>query len=56
MVEWWAVITIPFLKVPLELNGAREVAVDWRVAPAGVHENTPVGDVTCDVTWAAEAG
>jgi hypothetical protein len=51
--EWWAVITIPFIRIPLESNGARDVAVEWRIAPSGTDRGTPVGDVTCDVRWAA---
>jgi len=51
--EWWAVVTIPFVKVPLEANGAREVAVEWRPTPAGIQQATPMGDVVCDVKWAA---
>lgn len=50
--EWWAVITIPFIRIPLETSGAREVAVEWRVTPAAVQQGTPMGDVACDVTWA----
>jgi hypothetical protein len=51
--EWWAVVTIPFVKVPLERSGAREVVVEWRAAPAGVQQGTAVGEVVCDVKWAA---
>jgi hypothetical protein len=50
--EWWAVVTVPFVKVPLEQSGAREVVVEWRATPAGIQEGTAVGDVVCDVKWA----
>jgi hypothetical protein len=52
--EWWAVVTIPFVKVPLEASGARAVGVEWRATPAGVQQGTAVGDVVCEVTWRAE--
>ena len=50
--EWWAVVTVPFVKVPLEKSGACEVAVEWRATPAGIQQGTAVGDVVCDVNWA----
>ncbi|HEY4219950.1 MAG TPA: hypothetical protein VGO62_01380, partial [Myxococcota bacterium] len=31
--EWWSLVSVPFVKLPLEANGAKDVTVDWRVAP-----------------------
>ncbi len=53
--EWWALVTVPFVAVPLTANGTRDVTVRWRVQPGGLDRGIAVGDVTLDVGWAAAA-
>ena len=50
--EWWAVVTVPFVQVPLAANGTRDVIVRWRVQPGGLERGIAVGDVILDVGWA----
>jgi hypothetical protein len=50
--EWWSLVTVPFVEVPLAASGARDVSVDWRLEPRGLDRGVAVGDVTWDVRWA----
>jgi hypothetical protein len=52
--EWWAVVTVPFVVVPLTAGGARDVTVDWRLEPSGEQQGVPVGAAILDVRWAAD--
>ena len=51
--EWWSLVTVPFVQVPLGANGAREVKVEWRITPAGLLRGVAVGEVVWDVGWAS---
>ena len=50
--EWWCLVSVPFVKMPLEKNGAVGVDVKWRVAPSKAAGAVPLGDATWAVTWA----
>jgi hypothetical protein len=52
--EWWAVVTVPFVVIPLTAGGARNVTVEWRLEPSGVQQGVPVGAAILDVGWAAD--
>jgi hypothetical protein len=49
--EWWSLVTVPFVVVPLTASGARDVAVEWRIKPAGTDRGVPVADVEWQVRW-----
>jgi hypothetical protein len=49
--EWWCLVTVPFVVVPLTATGARDVSVAWRVQPRGLDRGVAVGEVTWDVRW-----
>lgn len=49
--EWWSLVTVPFVVVPLTSNGARDVGLEWRIEPTGVEQRVEVGDVLWDVRW-----
>jgi hypothetical protein len=51
--EWWSLVTVPFVQVPLRANGARDVKVEWRIAPTGLLRGVAVGEVVWDVGWAS---
>jgi hypothetical protein len=51
--EWWSLVTVPFVVIPLTQTGARDVAAEWRIEPGGRDRDVPVGDVVWDVRWAA---
>ena len=51
--EWWCLTGVPFLVLPLTANGAREVAVEWRLQPQGEQQGVPLGDVHWDIRWQA---
>jgi hypothetical protein len=52
--EWWSLVTVPFVVVPLTASGAREVAADWRIRPGGLDRGVKVADVEWDVRWKAD--
>jgi hypothetical protein len=52
--EWWAVVTVPFVVIPLTAGGARDVTVEWRLEPSGVQEGVPLGAAILDVAWTAD--
>jgi hypothetical protein len=52
--EWWSLVTAPFVVVPLTVNGARDVSVDWRVEPRGTDRGVAVGNVTWAVRWSIQ--
>ena len=43
--EWWSLVTVQFVVVPLTANGARDVGLEWRIEPTGVEQGVEVGDV-----------
>ena len=45
--EWWSLVTIPFVGVPLETKGASEVSATWKVWQRGEDR------VVWDVQWKA---
>jgi hypothetical protein len=51
--EWWSLVTVPFVVLPLTASGARDVAVEWRIEPRGRDRGVAVGDVVWDVRWTA---
>ena len=53
--EWWSLVTVPFVVIPLTANGARDVTAEWRVEPRGQEHGVATGDVVWDVRWAASA-
>lgn len=53
--EWWSLVTVPFVVVPLTASGARDVTAEWRIEPRGQEHGVATGDVTWDVRWAPSA-
>lgn len=51
--EWWSLVTVPFVVIPLTASGARDVAVEWRIEPRGLDRGVPMGDVRWEVRWGA---
>lgn len=51
--EWWSLVTVPFVAVPLTASGARDVSVEWKIEPRGVDRGVAVGDVLWHVRWGA---
>jgi hypothetical protein len=49
--EWWSLVSIPFLRVPLEKNGAKDVDVKWATTITDARAQVPLGTVTWDVRW-----
>jgi hypothetical protein len=49
--EWWSLVTVPFVVVPLTASGARDVTAEWRIQPRGLDRGVSVGDVEWDVSW-----
>jgi hypothetical protein len=50
--EWWSLVTVPFVVVPLTASGARDVTAEWRIQPRGLDRGVSVGEVEWDVSWA----
>jgi hypothetical protein len=50
--EWWSLVTVPFVQVPLSADGARDVRVEWRITTTGLQQGVAVGEVVWDVRWA----
>jgi len=53
--EWWSLVTVPFVVIPLTASGARDVTAEWRVEPRGQEHGVATGDVVWGVRWAASA-
>jgi hypothetical protein len=51
--EWWTLVTVPFVVVPLTANGARDVEVDWRIEMTGMQRGVDMCEVRWDVRWSA---
>lgn len=51
--EWWSLVTVPFVAVPLSATGARDVRVESRIEPRGLDRGVAVGDVFWTVRWTA---
>jgi hypothetical protein len=54
--EWWSLVTIPFVEMPLLANGAKDLSVDWKVEPRGMKDvpglaKIPLGKVTWKLRW-----
>ncbi|HLA77263.1 MAG TPA: hypothetical protein VJU18_06770 [Vicinamibacteria bacterium] len=49
--EWWSLVTVPFVEMPLTAAGARDVSLEWRIEPTGVEQGVKVGDVHWDIRW-----
>jgi hypothetical protein len=50
-VEWWSLVSIPYLTVPLEHNGARNVKVDYAIKKAGLTAQIPLADTEWKMSW-----
>jgi hypothetical protein len=51
--EWWSLVTVPFVVVPLTASGARDVTVEWRVNPGGLDRGVKMADVEWEIHWRA---
>lgn len=51
--EWWSLVTVPFVVVPLTASGAREVTAEWRIKPGGLDRGVRVADVDWEIRWQA---
>ncbi len=49
--EWWCVVTVPFVEVPLAANGARDISISWKVEPRGARGNIPLAKVSWKLQW-----
>ncbi len=49
--EWWSLVTIPFVEVPLTANGAKEIRIDWKIDPKGLKSGVALGKVTWNLRW-----
>jgi hypothetical protein len=49
--EWWCLVSIPFLQVPLEVHGVQGLEAAWRVIPDPTPRPIPLGTATWDVRW-----
>lgn len=50
--EWWCVVTVPFVEVPLAANGARDIEIEWKIDPRGTRGNIPLSRVSWKIHWA----
>jgi hypothetical protein len=53
VIEWWSLVSIPFLQVPMTRNGAPGVDITWRAEAAGAHGdgNVPLGAAVWEMRW-----
>lgn len=51
VVEWWCLVSIPFLQVPLEAHGAKALDTKWKVTVTDPTATVPLGTATWDLRW-----
>ncbi len=50
--DWWSLISLPYLQIPLQNNGAKNVQIVWRTEVAGSErEGVRLGHVHWDIVW-----
>lgn len=49
--EWWCLVSIPFLQVPLAAHGVKGLTATWRIVPDATPRPVPLGTATWDVRW-----
>jgi hypothetical protein len=50
--EWWCLVTVPFIVIPLEAGGARDVTASFRIDSHGLDRGVEVGHAVGEVRWA----
>lgn len=53
VIEWWCLVSIPFMQVALEANGMKGFEAKWKVNVTAATAAIPLGTATWDVTWTA---
>lgn len=51
LAEWWNLVSVPFLQVPLERNGARGFTAQTKIIEREVKGGVPLGDCEWTLTW-----
>jgi hypothetical protein len=49
--EWWCLVSIPYLQVPLEARGVKGLTAVWKVVPDPTPRPVPLGTATWDLRW-----
>jgi hypothetical protein len=51
VIEWWCLVSVPFLQVPLEAHGAKGLDTKWKVDVTDAAATVPLGRATWDLKW-----
>ena len=49
--EWWCLVTVPFIVIPLTAGGARDVTASFRIESRGMDRGVEVGDAIGEARW-----
>lgn len=53
IIEWWSLVSIPFLQVPLAKNGARTVEITHAIEVTDAHAAVPLGAAVWSVRFSS---